>query len=76
MSTVRFIGGRADGLTAEVTSTPKELVVGSDWYERIDDPETGVSLDAYVWRVAIFNKEGYRVGFVQPVFKARREDEP
>lgn len=64
-TTVRFIGGKADGLSAEVTSTPKELVVGGDWYERIDDPDTGESLNGYVWRMAIFNKEGYRVGLVQ-----------
>lgn len=45
---VHLLGGKYDGFNVFITKTPPKIRVGNQLYERIDDPETGDPLGAYV----------------------------
>lgn len=48
MSGVRLLGGRYDRSRVTLSKTPPVIFVGSERYERIDDPDTGEFLGGYV----------------------------
>lgn len=45
---VRFLGGPLDGFRAQLSRTPTEFVAAHHTYVRLDDPDTGEPLGAYV----------------------------
>ncbi|MFJ2535873.1 hypothetical protein [Microbacterium maritypicum] len=48
MPSVSLLGGRFHGVNPDLRREPLRIVIAGETYARIDDPDTGESLGAYV----------------------------